>query len=54
MAAPDGGAPVEQGPDRATRSADELLKLDDLRLKGVLTDAEFEAAKARCSDRDAP
>ncbi len=27
--------------------ADELLKLNDLRLKGVLTDAEFEIAKGR-------
>jgi hypothetical protein len=31
----------------ASAPADELAKLNDLRLKGVLTDAEFEAAKAR-------
>jgi putative oligomerization/nucleic acid binding protein len=34
-------APAADGP------ADELMKLNELRLKGVLTDEEFEAAKAR-------
>jgi hypothetical protein len=34
-------APAADGP------ADELMKLNDLRLKGVLTDEEFAAAKAR-------
>jgi hypothetical protein len=31
----------------ASNTAEELTKLNDLRLKGVLSDAEFEAAKAR-------
>jgi hypothetical protein len=34
-------------PTPDTGSIDELTKLNDLRLKGVLSDAEFEAAKAR-------
>ena len=34
--------------------ADELMKLNDLRLKGVLTDEEFAAAKARLLGTPAP
>jgi len=38
-----GGTPVEEQPD----IADQLSKLADLRDRGVLTDAEFEAQKQK-------
>ena len=42
-AAPLGGTPVRQQPD----TEDQLIKLADLRGRGVLTDAEFEAQKRK-------
>ncbi|MEA2180550.1 MAG: hypothetical protein QOG77_3847 [Solirubrobacteraceae bacterium] len=41
------GAPATPAPLAAESTADQLTKLNELRLKGVLTDAEFEAAKGR-------
>jgi len=41
--APLGGAPVQQRPD----TAEQLTKLADLRDRGVLTEAEFEAQKQK-------
>jgi hypothetical protein len=40
-------APAAPAPPATESTADQLTKLNELRLKGVLTDAEFEAAKAR-------
>jgi ABC-type multidrug transport system fused ATPase/permease subunit len=38
---------VKQAAGTSSSSADELAKLSDLKQKGVLTDAEFEAQKAK-------
>ena len=40
-------AAVRQAAGTSTSSADDLAKLADLKSQGVLTDAEFEAQKAK-------
>jgi hypothetical protein len=54
MAAAPAAAPTPTPAPDTGSGIDELTKLNELRLKGVLSDAEFEAAKARILGNPAP
>ena len=51
---PDNSSGVTVGPDENDRPDlySELMKLDDLRNKGILTDEEFEAQKKKLLESD--